>query len=180
MTFNQPNVVSIWHNILKNNMNVIFHLRRQDSNEDICATENWIYELNGQIYFLWMSQYLWYRNVLYNEIMIICLIKPQNDIVINETCSTLHDDVFKWKHFPRYWPFAGNSPVTGEFRAQRPVTRSVDVFFDLRLNKHLSKQSWSWWFETPSCLLSRHCDVDMVSIGQGMSLVMWITWHWSE
>ena len=40
---------------------------------------------------------------------------------------------------------AGNSPVTGEFRefpAQRPVTRSFDVFFDLRLNKWLSKQSW--------------------------------------
>ena len=35
---------------------------------------------------------------------------------------------------------AGNSPVTGEFAAQRPVTRSFDVFFDLRLNKRLSKQ----------------------------------------
>ena len=32
---------------------------------------------------------------------------------------------------------AGNSPVTGEFHAQRPVTRSFDVFFDLRLNKRL-------------------------------------------
>ena len=30
---------------------------------------------------------------------------------------------------------AGNSPVAGEFLAQRPVTRSFDVFFDLRLNK---------------------------------------------
>ena len=29
---------------------------------------------------------------------------------------------------------AGNSPVTGEFPAQMPVTRSFDVFFDLRLN----------------------------------------------
>ena len=29
---------------------------------------------------------------------------------------------------------AGNSPATGEFPAQRPVTRSFDVFFDLRLN----------------------------------------------
>ena len=45
---------------------------------------------------------------------------------------------------------AGNSPVTGEFLSQRPVTRSFDVFFDLRLNKRLSKQSWGWWFETPS------------------------------
>ena len=36
--------------------------------------------------------------------------------------------------------YAGNSPVTGEFPSQRPVTRSF-VFFDLRLNKRLSKQS---------------------------------------
>ena len=43
--------------------------------------------------------------------------------------------------------YAGNSPVPGEFPVQRPVTRSFDVFFDLRLNKQLSKQSWGWWFE---------------------------------
>ena len=37
---------------------------------------------------------------------------------------------------------AGNSPVTGEFPAQRPVMmRSFDVFFDLRSNKLLNKQS---------------------------------------
>ena len=51
---------------------------------------------------------------------------------------------------------AGNSPVTGEFPAQRPVTRSFDVFFDLRLNKRSSKQWWGWWFETPSRPLWRH------------------------
>ena len=34
---------------------------------------------------------------------------------------------------------AGNSPVTSEFPSQRPVTRSFDVFFDLRLNKSLNK-----------------------------------------
>ena len=53
---------------------------------------------------------------------------------------------------------AGNSPVTGEFPSQRPVTRSFDVFFDLRLNKQLSKQSSGWWFETPSRSLWRHCN----------------------
>ena len=52
---------------------------------------------------------------------------------------------------------AGNSPVTGEFPSQRPVTRSFNVFFDLHLDKRLSKQSWDWWFETPSSLLWRHC-----------------------
>ena len=51
---------------------------------------------------------------------------------------------------------AGNSQVTGECLAQRPVTRSFDVFFDLRLNKRLSKQPWGRWFETLSRLLWRH------------------------
>ena len=51
---------------------------------------------------------------------------------------------------------AGNSPVPGEFPAQRLVTPSFDVFFDLRLNKRLSKLSWGWWFETLSRPLWRH------------------------
>ena len=52
--------------------------------------------------------------------------------------------------------YAGNSPVPGEFPTQRPVTRSFDVFFDLRLNKRLSKQWWGWWFETLSRPLWHH------------------------
>ena len=47
----------------------------------------------------------------------------------------------------------GNSPVPGEFPAQRPVTRSFDVFFDLRPNK----QSRGWWFQMPSHSSWRHC-----------------------
>ena len=43
---------------------------------------------------------------------------------------------------------AGNSPV-----AQRPVKPSFDILFDLHPNKRLSKQSWGWWFETPSYYL---------------------------
>ena len=63
---------------------------------------------------------------------------------------------------------AGNSPVSGEFPAQRPVTRSFDVFFDLHLIKRLSKHSRGWWFETLSRPLWRHCNV------------LWIpnTHHW--
>ena len=57
-----------------------------------------------------------------------------------------------------------NGPLCGEFTGhrefptQRPVTRSFDVFFYLCLNKRLSKQSWGWWFETPSLSLWRHCN----------------------
>ena len=53
---------------------------------------------------------------------------------------------------------AGNSPITGEFPAQRPVTRSFNAFFDLPLNKRLSEQSWGWWFETLSHPLWRQCN----------------------
>ena len=69
----------------------------------------------------------------------------------------IYDYAIKWKHFPRYWPFV-RGPVTDEFPSQRPVIRGIDVFFDLHLNKCLSKQSWGWWFETPSCSLWRHCN----------------------
>ena len=51
----------------------------------------------------------------------------------------------------------------GEFPAQRQVMRSFDVFFVLRLNKRVSKQSWGWWLKTPSYLLWRHCNVKMLS-----------------
>ena len=54
---------------------------------------------------------------------------------------------------------AGNSPVTGEFPTQRPVTRSFDFYFDLRPNERLNKQSWGWWFETLSSPLWRHRNV---------------------
>ena len=53
---------------------------------------------------------------------------------------------------------AGNSPTTGELPEQRPVTRSVDVCFDLHPNQQLSKQWRRRWFETPSRSLWRHCN----------------------
>ena len=68
-----------------------------------------------------------------------------------------HDNVIKWKHFPRYWPCVRGihrspmeSPHKGQWR--------FDVFFDLRLNKRLSKHSRRRWFEMPSGLLWHHCN----------------------
>ena len=59
--------------------------------------------------------------------------------VISHGIDIKHDDVIKWKLLLRNCPF-----VRGEFPTQRPVTRSFDVFFDLRLNKRLSKQPRGW------------------------------------
>ena len=78
----------------------------------------------------------------------------------------LHDDVIKWNHFLRYWPF-----VWGIHRSpsQRPVTRSLDIFLDLRLNKRLSYQSRRRWFETPSRSLWRPCN--------GSGFITWECFH---
>ena len=61
-------------------------------------------------------------------------------------------------------PLFGEFTGPGEFPTQRPVTRSFDVFFDVRLNKRLCKQPWGWWFETPSWSLWRQCNVCVVKI----------------
>ena len=69
-----------------------------------------------------------------------------------------------WRHqmeaFPRHWPFVRgihrspvNSPHKGQWRG------ALMLYFVLHLNKRLSKQSWGWWFETPSRPLWRHCNI---------------------
>ena len=62
-------------------------------------------------------------------------------------------------------PLCGEFTGPGEFPTQRPVTQSFDVFFDLRLDQRLSKQSWGWWFETLSRPLWCHCNV-VISIDE--------------
>ena len=69
---------------------------------------------------------------------------------------TKHVDVIKWKHFPRYWSLLWEFTVHRWIPSQMPVTRSFDIFFDLHLNKRLSKQSLGWWFGTPSRSFWRH------------------------
>ena len=65
-----------------------------------------------------------------------------------------HDDVIKWKHFPRYWEFTGPQWI--------PPTKASDAelwrFLWSAPNKRLSKQWRIWWFETPSCPLWRQCN----------------------
>ena len=76
---------------------------------------------------------------------------------------SVHNEVIKWKHVPRYWPLVkgiGRSPVDsprdsphkGQWR------RTLRFFFDVRQNKRLNNQSRRRWFETPSCWSWRHCN----------------------
>ena len=101
-------------------------------------------------------------------------IQPRNPAVHHVTWSIIRILFIHPWHLERWWRHqmetfsaslaicAVNSLVTSEFTAQRPMTRSFDVFFDLHLYKRLSKQSWGWWFETPSrplwCHSNESCD----------------------
>ena len=90
-------------------------------------------------------------------------------IMIYKSNEHLPENIEWWRHQMETFSAllaicAGNSPVTGEFPIQRPVTRSFEILFDLRLNKRWSKHSWGWWFETLSCPLWRHCNGNYVIV----------------
>ena len=73
----------------------------------------------------------------------------------------------------------GNPPATGGSPSQRPVTRSFDVFFDLRMNKRLSKQSRRRWFVTPPRSPWRHCNEQACQVFgiAYYSDVTWVSWR---
>ena len=110
---------------------------------------------------VWLSDTVTRREVGANKI----------DTDRSPTEGCLYDNSAWWRHqmetFSAWLAIcAGNSPAPGEFPTQRPVTRSFDVFFDLRLNERLNDGVsnhqphywWGWWFETPSRPLWRHCN----------------------
>ena len=72
--------------------------------------------------------------------------------------TTIHDDVIKWKHFLRYWAFVRGIHLSLVISPHKSQWRRALMFSLIcALNKQLSKQSWRWWFETPSRSLWRYC-----------------------
>ena len=73
-----------------------------------------------------------------------------------------HDDVIKWKHFPRYWPFVRGthwSLVDSPHKGQQRGTLMFSLICAWK--KELSKHSRRRWFETPSRSLWRRCNEGM-------------------
>ena len=105
--------------------------------------------LSLYVYLLWHMQLLCFR-LKDNNAWLTSLFSNPEDAYQSKPIDNVvmfHDDV--------NGPLCGEFTGPGEFPTQRPVTRSFDVFFDLHLNKRLSKQWWCWWFETPSWSLWR-------------------------
>ena len=117
-----------------------------------------------------------------------CLSSKQ---VLTASWVQSHDDVIKWKHFPRYWPFVRrihrspvNSPYKGQWRGALMfylicvwTQTSIRCMEVCGLNKRFSKQSWSWWFETLSCPLWRLCNDSIGSYHPGPFLLTWINFN---
>ena len=100
----------------------------------------------------------WLNSIMFPMFSFLDMKLNENDTISG---AILHIESSTFVHLQKMFSAllatcAGKSPVPGEFTAQKPVTRSFNVFFDLRLNKRLSKQWRGWWFETLSRLLWRH------------------------
>ena len=74
---------------------------------------------------------------------------------VHKPTIMMHDNVIKWKHFPRYWPFVRgihrspvNSPHKGQWRGA--------LMFSLICVWINDSQSWGWWLETLLRSLWRH------------------------
>ena len=105
--------------------------------------------ISERTHILWWVNYCWTANKTrpYHSVNV------RGNIVFLNMMTSSNGSIFRVID-----PLCGKSPVTGELSAQKPVTRSFDVFFGLRMDKRLSKQGWDWWFGTPSRPLWRHCN----------------------
>ena len=92
----------------------------------------------------------------------------------------IHDDVIKWKHLPRYWPFMMgihrslvDSPHKGQWRG------ALVLSLICAWTNRLSKQSRCQWFGTPSRSLRRHCNYYSLAIND-LDYVLLISRHLSK
>ena len=102
-----------------------------------------------------------------------------------------HDDVIKWKHFPRYWPFVRGihrSPVNSPQKASGVELWFFSLICAWIVNRalELCKQWWGMRFETPSRSLWRHCGAISQNQQDDWLPLTWLeprhqqTWYWSR
>ena len=122
------------------------------------------------------SNCLFYNNEMYKEQLHIL---PYICVAILRCCMPHHRDAGCMMTSSNGNIFRVTGHLCGEFTG----IRSFDIFFDLRPNIRLSKQSWGWWFETPSRSLWRHCNAEsvfdrcMCIDGNGL-VAEWLSWSW--
>ena len=152
--FSSPNTVS-WH-FHSVQYNMILHtslqLPRQNTNQSVNPQKT---PQTGKLWGVFGEDFQenWWHYNCPHHILFGPLVVVHSEEILSWWCHQMET-------FSTLLAFcAGNSPVTGEFPSQRPVTQSFNVFFDLHLNQQLSKQWRRWWFETHCA----HYDVTVMS-----------------
>ena len=123
---------------------------RENGHSFAAGLTHW--SLHGIVVYNWTNTFHSLTTRMFTLLLIAVIVTMRGKI-------TQHDDVIKWKHFPRYWPFVWGIHRSPVFSPHKGQWRGALMFSLIwALNKRLSKQSWGWWFETPSCSLWRHCN----------------------
>ena len=124
------------------------------------TVQRWNTKAFRSIFRCWICTHIWNfsrknLNIYVYEILVLCFPPVRLNIPFG-----IHDDVIKWKHFRRQWPFVRGihrSPVDSPHKGQ---WRGASMFSLINTsNKQLSKYSRRRWLETPSRSLWRHCNV---------------------
>ena len=111
----------VWHGVISSNGQLIMHKRNHiyrylwSNCKNLTHRLAWLIFQTSTMSNLSVHEYLEIQvwNYIYCVTMSICA----------QLATTVHDDVIKWKHFPRYWPFVRrihrspvNSPHKGQWR----------------------------------------------------------------
>ena len=102
-----------------------------------------------------------------NFIMLSLLLSSSSSLLsVSFIFICCHDDVIKWEHFPRYWPFVRgihrspvNSPHKGPWRGALMFSL-ICVWINGWVNNREG-----WWFETLACPLWHHRYVFLYPVG---------------
>ena len=133
---------------------------------DTFASDGYLTDINYTVFAIWDGFHLEKRHCPWGNPATSCVSNP----LLNDSCTGYiwiqklleisRNMLTRWRHQTETLSALlalcdGNPPVTGGFPSQRPLTRTFDVFVDLRLCKRLSKRPRHRWFKTPSHSLWR-------------------------
>ena len=109
-------------------------------------TSSW--KITGRKHFLTIARlnFNWFTFICFPSIQCIAISEQSFNCRFSSSvscCNITHDDVIKWKHFPRYWTFVRGIHLPPVHFPHKGQWRGALMFSLISaLNKRLSKQSW--------------------------------------
>ena len=153
-----------WHNLSISNSTL--QMLKFENGKSFPHTLYWAYD-----YLFMLSTRFWSEGLCYLGIHGLCFVMG---------CSWSSNTMLWWRHQMEAFSAlltlcVGNPSLTRGFPSKRSVTQSFDVFFGMRLNKRLNKQTRCRWFETPWHSLCCHCNAIHQGYFTGTGATTWLT-----